>query len=194
MTARRKQWLIDNQDHVRAYKKAWQSERMDQKRKYDRERYLRNREAIKKRSNANYHNRKQSNSRKCRTVVTDVFIPKQRRVTSTEEKINQQIRRRLSGRILRAVKKRYSAKATGTIQLLGCSIASFRIYIESKFEPGMTWENIHLDHIVPCALFDLTKPKHQKICFHFSNYQPLFAEENIKKGSRLFHGEGHLPL
>jgi hypothetical protein len=63
----------------------------------------------------------------------------------------------------------------------------FKIYLESKFEPGMSWGNYgyrgwHVDHIVPCALFDLSKPAHVRRCFHFSNLQPLWAQDNLRKG------------
>lgn len=75
------------------------------------------------------------------------------------------------------------------IKLIGCSIEDFWIYLESKFEPGMTRENYgkvwHIDHIMPCAIFDLTKPEHQKRCFHFSNLQPLFAEDNRRKSDKI---------
>jgi hypothetical protein len=57
-----------------------------------------------------------------------------------------------------------------------------------RFRPGMTWENYgpvwHVDHIKPCAKFDLTDPDQQRACFHFSNLQPLFADENLRKGGR----------
>ena len=45
--------------------------------------------------------------------------------------------------------------------------------------------NIHIDHILPCASFDLTDSKEQKKCFHYSNLQPLWAEDNLRKGDRL---------
>jgi hypothetical protein len=43
---------------------------------------------------------------------------------------------------------------------------------------------IHLDHKKPCALFDLSNPEHQKLCFHFSNIGPLWWLDNIKKGDK----------
>jgi hypothetical protein len=44
--------------------------------------------------------------------------------------------------------------------------------------------NIHIDHILPCASFDLTDPSEQKKCFHFTNLQLLWAEDNLRKGDR----------
>jgi hypothetical protein len=44
---------------------------------------------------------------------------------------------------------------------------------------------IHIDHIRPCSSFDLTKPKEQVKCFHYTNTQPLWAKENLSKGAKL---------
>lgn len=69
--------------------------------------------------------------------------------------------------------------------LLGCSLQELKIHLQTQFVPGMTWENYgpvwHVDHIKPCAKFDLTDPEQQKQCFHHTNLQPLFALDNIKK-------------
>lgn len=75
-----------------------------------------------------------------------------------------------------------------TFILSGCSICKLRNYLEQRFQPGMTWENYgpvwHIDHIRPCASFDLSDPLQQRECFHFSNLQPLFAKENLSKGAK----------
>lgn len=77
------------------------------------------------------------------------------------------------------------SKSASASALLGCSIQSFKIYLESNFQNGMTWENYgefwEIDHIIPCALFDLSIAEHQKRCFHFSNQQPLTVSDNRKK-------------
>ena len=54
----------------------------------------------------------------------------------------------------------------------------------------MSWsaylENlIHIDHIIPCSSFDLTKEEEQRKCFHYSNLQPLWARDNIIKGNKI---------
>jgi hypothetical protein len=53
----------------------------------------------------------------------------------------------------------------------------------------MTWENHgrygwHIDHIRPCASFDLADPEQQRKCFHYTNLQPLWASENMRKGDK----------
>jgi len=71
------------------------------------------------------------------------------------------------------------------MKLVGCSIDFLKQHLENKFKPGMSWKNYgkwHIDHIRPCASFDLRKPAEQKKCFHYSNLQPLWAKENLVKG------------
>lgn len=89
-------------------------------------------------------------------------------------------------RIRRAL--RVGTKSASTAELIGCPFVWLEVHLESLFRPGMTWENQgskwHIDHIKPCAKFDLTSPEQQKICFHWTNLQPLFAVENLKKGDK----------
>lgn len=70
--------------------------------------------------------------------------------------------------------------------LIGCSPQFLRQYIEENFKPGMTWQNYgsmwHIDHIRPCASFDLSRKSEQRACFHYTNLQPLWAHENTAKG------------
>ena len=43
------------------------------------------------------------------------------------------------------------------------------------------WDGWHIDHIIPCAFFDLTKASHQRVCFNWQNLQPLWAKDNLSK-------------
>jgi hypothetical protein len=91
---------------------------------------------------------------------------------------------------MRTLKNGNANKAAPTMDLVGCSTNEFIKYMESKFKDGMTWGNYglhgwHIDHIKPCAMFDLTDPRQQRECFHYTNLQPLWAEENLKKGKKL---------
>lgn len=81
-------------------------------------------------------------------------------------------------------------KSESSLNLLGCSIEDFRKHLEKQFKPGMSWENRgkgkgkwNVDHIRPCASFNMLDPEQQKQCFHFSNQQPLWDSENLKKSS-----------
>lgn len=78
--------------------------------------------------------------------------------------------------------------AGSTVRDLGTSLPEFKKYIESLFKPGMTWENWgrdgwHLDHIKPLASFDLTDREQFLEACHYINLQPLWAEDNMRKGA-----------
>lgn len=91
-------------------------------------------------------------------------------------------------RISEAIKVNNGRKVSSTKELLGCSIPHLKAHLEKQFTKGMTWENYgewHVDHIIPCASFDLTKPDQQRQCFHFTNLQPLWAHDNLKKRDRI---------
>jgi hypothetical protein len=81
----------------------------------------------------------------------------------------------------------YIKKSKKTQDLIGCSIEQLWVHLEKSFKTGMTRENYgkwHMDHIRPCASFDLSKPEEQYKCFHYTNLQALWAHENFSKGSK----------
>jgi hypothetical protein len=91
-------------------------------------------------------------------------------------------------RATRRVFRRAGTKKSGhTFDFLGCTPDEFFAHLEKQFKPGMTRENQgsvwHIDHIRPVASFNLHDPDELKACLHHSNLQPLFAEENLSKGS-----------
>jgi hypothetical protein len=81
-------------------------------------------------------------------------------------------------------------KSARTEQLLGCSFTELVIHLQRQFVPPMSWAaflrgEIHIDHIVPCSRFDLSQAEQQRACFHFSNLQPLWAVDNLRKHARI---------
>jgi hypothetical protein len=83
-----------------------------------------------------------------------------------------------------------TSKSAATLELLGCSVEALKKHLENQFVKGMTWSNYglhgwHIDHIIPCASFDLTKEEEQRKCFHYSNLQPLWAKDNYAKGDKI---------
>lgn len=97
-------------------------------------------------------------------------------------RLSVSLRRRLGMAI------RGNQKSGSAVRDLGMPIAEFKNYVASLFTDGMSWENWgtvwHLDHIKPLAAFDLAdRPQFLEAC-HYTNLQPLAAEENLKKGAR----------
>lgn len=96
----------------------------------------------------------------------------------------------LRGRMRRRIRKMIGDKKAhrSSQEIIGCNWATFKAHMESQFKRGMSWKNYgrwHIDHIIPCAEFDLTDDAQLKRCFHFSNLRPLWAADNISKGSKL---------
>ena len=102
-----------------------------------------------------------------------------RYATNTNHRISQNLRNRI-GAVVKGTNK-----SNSTFELLGCSLGVLRHHLESQFSAGMSWNNYgkwHVDHVRPCASFDLTKESEQLVCFNFRNLQPLWAADNLSKG------------
>lgn len=100
--------------------------------------------------------------------------------------VGYRIENRLRVRLHSALKGKL--KLLKTKELVGCSTKFLKEHLESQFKDGIAWDNFgdwHIDHVRPCASFDLSDLEQQKECFHFSNLQPLWAIENLRKSDRL---------
>ena len=98
------------------------------------------------------------------------------------------LRCNLKARIISALKGK--GKSARTMELIGCNLSQLKEHLASKFKKGMTWKNHsykgwHIDHIIPCASFDLTCPVQQLACFNYNNLQPLWASDNMSKGAKI---------
>lgn len=136
--------------------------------------YQRNKSSISKRGKTYYQQNKPR-------IISRVVEYDRRRIKID---INYKLRKRLKARMKLALLRNYISGSA--IQLLGCSVHDFRRYLEKKFTAGMSWKNYglwHIDHIIPCCSFDLTKIEEQQKCFHYTNQQPLWATDNLRKGT-----------
>ena len=93
----------------------------------------------------------------------------------------------LRGRINTALNG--NQKVGSAVDNLGCSIDELKTHIESKFKPGMTWDNHkvhgwHVDHIKPLSSFDLTDVEQFKEACNYKNLQPMWAKDNWNKGNK----------
>jgi hypothetical protein len=135
--------------------------------------------------------------RKCLSVKPTRPIPITRGMTEAQRfayRYHNDIQFRLKHLLRRRIRKviETGVKRGSSIDLLGCSTAEFVIHIEKQFDIRMSWDSQgewELDHIKPCAAFDLTNPRQQRECFHYINYRPLWRDENRLKNS--YH-EGRL--
>lgn len=96
----------------------------------------------------------------------------------------------LRSKIRLAMKAEKTDKKDRFNKLLGCSPSELVKHLELLFKEGMSWENYglkgwHIDHIKPCASFDLTNIEEQNKCFNYKNLQPLWAKDNLSKGANV---------
>jgi hypothetical protein len=188
---RNRQWYEKNRERALAYAK-----------QYERANLEANPELTRAKARAKQLRRRQNNLEKFRTLERErarrlrannpgQYKAYARKFRAKVMRENPQFRLRVQLAILLVSKlRRQRAKKTvGTIKLTGCDIDWLSAWLEIQFLPGMTWENYgihgwHIDHIRPCASFDLTDSKQQKLCFHWTNLQPLWASENCSKSSK----------
>lgn len=89
---------------------------------------------------------------------------------------------RLRTLIRNAVTKQGYTKKSKSFEILGCEYDTFILYIQSKFQDGMSWENHgewHLDHIIPISS---AKDEQEAVRLNqFTNFQPLWAKDNLIK-------------
>ena len=157
-------------------KDGYRNECIKCRKKYERDRYLGDRERFIKRAkqwrlnNPGYRSTYELNRKK----------------TDIQFRITKMLRERLN----KALRRNY--KTGSSIKDLGCSIESFKKYIESLWTDGMNWDNYgkksgqwSIDHKLPLSRVDLTDRKQfLKVC-HYTNLQPMWHIRNMEKGNKI---------
>ena len=108
---------------------------------------------------------------------------KERRKTDSCFRIANNLR----GRLRLALKSQRTSKKNNTLKYIGCDKKFLRTYLESKFTNGMSWDNYglwHIDHIKPISLFNLSIEEEIYKSMHYSNLQPLWAIDNLRKNAK----------
>jgi hypothetical protein len=116
-------------------------------------------------------------------IKKNVIYKRQRRQFDICFKIAEDLRSRLNHAI------RNCFKSGSAVSDLGCSIEELKVHLESKFKPSMTWENRgfngwHIDHIRPLSSFNLSNRDELLLACNYKNLQPLWAKDNLSKGSK----------
>lgn len=160
------------------------------KKKYSKTYRLKNRESIKLIDKKYYEENKAKISARHKIwYEKNKSIRNKQRQQRRKEDIEYKIITDSRSRLHRLLKN--NSKSLSTLDLIGCSISELKIHLEKQFKPGMSWANHskdgwHIDHIKPCSSFDFKDPEQQKKCFHFSNLQPLWQKDNLKKSNKIF--------
>lgn len=111
---------------------------------------------------------------------------RERQKRKMQEDPKYKLARRLRNRLYYALRKKSWKKGTKFSEYIGCTLEQLVEHLENQFLPGMTWEDRgawHIDHIIPLdSAVDETEL--YKLC-HYTNLQPLWGEDNIRKGTKL---------
>jgi len=141
-------------------------------RAYSKSYRINNKEKVKT-YNTNYKKENKEELKKYNTAYL-----KNRYNTDTDYKLSCILRNRLN----KALKGNY--KSGSAVRDLSCTIDELKSYLESLFQPSMSWENYgkwHIDHKKPLDSFDLTDRKQLLEACHYTNLQPLWAIDNLRK-------------
>jgi hypothetical protein len=148
-----------------------------------------NKEIIKKQSKEYYEknkekikNYRENNKENARKYQNEYCI--KRKKTDNIFRLSCAIRSNICGSFKRGTNQ--FRKDARTEKILGCTIEEFIIYISNKFEKGMSLDNYgkwHLDHIHPVSL---AKTEEEILRLnHYTNFQPLWAIDNIIKSNKI---------
>lgn len=95
----------------------------------------------------------------------------------------------LGTRLNEVLKKNKTNKESNIIKLLGCSLKEVKMHLEKQFKEGMSWDNHgsywEVDHIIPCDSFNMQDIEQQKLCFNYTNLQPLTKTQNRQKSNKI---------
>jgi hypothetical protein len=156
-----KQWKEDNSDHVKEYNKKYNKDNTEQKQAKDREWKDNNRDHL-----AQYRKNKRKNDSLYKLIC------------NIRSNVGQSFKRACKGMF---------RKESKTQDILGCDFNFFINHIASQFAEGMALDNHgewHLDHKIPLSTAQ-TEEDIIRLC-HYTNYQPLWAKDNMKKHNKLY--------
>ena len=201
-----KEWQENNRKKVNAYRTAWRKTE-----KY-KEYLIKNKEKISLRNAKWYQDHgqeyREEHKRRCREhylknkvqriekqKIYEKNHRKEIQASRTERrKTNLQFRlsTTLRSRIVSAVRGNLKGKrkAGSAVRDLGCTVSELKLYLEERFQEGMSWDNWafrgwHIDHDIPLAFFDLTNRQQFLQAVHYTNLQPMWWKENMEKRKNL---------
>jgi hypothetical protein len=120
-------------------------------------------------------------------------VNEKRRISAAKQREDPQFRTMATIRTRISNAMRAGSNRPGSaIRDMGCTFQELRIHLEGQFTEGMIWENYgrygwHIDHVIPLDGFDLQDREQFLTAVNFKNLQPLWAVDNLKKGSKILY-------
>ena len=190
-----------DKEQKKEYNKKWREEHKEQKKEQDKKYYEENKEQIAERRKKHYEENKEQkkeynkkhyeenkerideNSKKWREENkerTNEYLKNRRK---NDE--NFRIKRYLSSALANALKKSNTTKKNKTMTYVGCSKEELLLHLKSTKKTEWQNEKLHIDHIIPCSLYDHTDEDEIYKCWNWRNLRYLPEKENISKGNKL---------
>jgi hypothetical protein len=135
-------------------------------------------EQIKKENIKNYYKNKSKN----KSIINQYY-------KKINDNIINQIFNSITKRTYKTLLRQNVNKKYTYLELLGCNLLEFELYLLDKLTDGMTFDNYgewEIDHIKPISLFNLDNDKELFECCNFKNLQPLWKKDNILKSNQYF--------
>jgi len=173
----RKEYYENNKEEMKINKKEYYQNNKEEILNQRKEYYENNKEGILLKDKEYYQNNKEE-----KIIYQTQYILNRLKID-----INFKLAHNLRSRLRKAIHN--NQKSGSAVRDLGCSVPELKLRLESMFQPGMSWENYnfygwHIDHIIPLSSFNLqNREEFLKAC-HYTNLQPLWAEENLKKNNK----------
>jgi hypothetical protein len=172
LAQQKKQYNQENKECRKQWQRQYQEENKERIKQYSKQYREENKERIKQYNQENREHRNQWQRQ----------YQKQRKKTDAVYKM----RINMSKLIYKSIKNQGYTKKSQTYNILGCDFDTFKKHIEKQFTKGMNWQNQgewHFDHIIPIAT---AKTEEDVIRLnHYTNFQPLWAKDNLSKGAKI---------
>lgn len=177
----------------KAYKKAYNKANPDKKKGWDKNYKTANAEKVKAR-HSHYYQDTWDKRKAYRIAHVDRIKAynetyKQRKNELISQRRQNDINFKISYNLRTRFHSFISTKGKKTFGILGIPCDTFLNWLEFQFEEGMSWDTYgtewHIDHILPVSKFDMTNETDQKVCFHWSNFQPLYSQDNLCKSNSI---------
>jgi hypothetical protein len=176
---KKKDLTIEQKEQLRITNKNWRESNKEYLKIKKKEYYENNKEHCILKAKTNYLNNKEKYNETKRVYIVNKLK------NNSNFKFKSSISNLIRCSFYRACNGTYK-KSNKTEEILGCSISEFSLYLQKQFKDGMSFENYgkwHIDHIIPLAS---AKNEEEIIKLnHYTNLQPLWASDNIKKSNKL---------
>jgi len=202
-----KEYRENNKERIKAIQSEYRENNKERRKEYFKQHYENNKESIKEINKEYYLANKEHRKQYYKNNKERISEQKKQYYKNNKKRINELRRERmkvdplfkmscnLRNRTSKAFKNKGYCKTSETQEMLGVDWEVCKAHIERQFKKGMKWSNHgewHIDHIIPLASAK-TEEGLKKLC-HYSNLQPLWAEDNLIKSAKIIGQQNKLRL